>query len=1216
MAGEGANERRGLADALLRAGCGLEPALRLISDPVVDLEPAIARALVMASNRCEGEGADPREGTDAGLADQPVWRPAQFADAIKSERPRLDWGRVAASLDIDGFEGLGQGAFAGLMEAFRRACPGGFPLEAVLGLVWRHPKAQLAFLRHAVAAPSELFEFRPDQGVFPVGVLEARRAAAGGGSCAWVSLDLLETLYMLAKGGHELEVRQILDYLVRHCKEVLLVALDRMGVPECAIFQEAYRNLIEHFLRQTECPSDCNPEEVCSTVRDMILECATGVQEASTGLGEAPQAPNCGVVGPAGGCLNEASMPDAPCQSTDSARSSIVTCSSMQGMSMETSLTELSEMWTGLERSASSASSTMGSSDMDDNKRVKAAVETGDDGQDGSELGDDFELNVAIPPCLNLGHAELKKGKSRRVGTGRARGAGAGGLGSVALSSDRCLMNKTLREACLPPNVLPPQHIQTLLANILDDICGCVSLADRIRRDVNGEDMAWLADSLLAKCIVRSEHPHSGCLALVNALPQMRECVLVSVYHYIYAFLHSSTLASDSGDRHLLRRLGSWLGHLTLARNTPIRLRDLDLKAVLDEAWREDTLPIVLPFLLAVLIPATGSLIFTAENPWIGAVLVELAEVHTNGHPCVRPDIERIMDIFDADLQSFVRRHSSYQGHVRGAPVTGSSFHQSPSWLVYQTAALQPTYSVAQHQAIQVHGVQGSSLSGLSTRASVPSSSVLRSTWAHHRWGEASSQNLVTRGKPAWHQTGLNVDMTGGFYTDKWLRPESVHGFRVTEKPRPGLHNSNGNPDWGGVCGAKKICGCRAPGAGQQIGKYWNGLGCRSNSGPTNCLDLDRRLAAVRSRGGVAGPSNLVANAVGPESGECMAGCKAVDNSWEGEVGPKHQPKEDDWSDVHKARERGSDASSSSDFEDADLAVDAQDCSDMQTTSKCRKGHSGGKSRGNNVAGMGGHLTSVQWHQSAHCRCWKQGGGQKTKCRCRGQVCIPQATHKNKSQDNAGCFNRVGMRPVVTVPRKSSKSRGRRIEDKGCWSGSRQVTGGWKSGAPGGRVVSLRQGAFGVPEAGVSSEAAHKTLGSEPVHRSRNLPSGPMDGGRGNVRNSDLGGHGRGNQEKGAHGTLLSPGRIHRVEVANRKLQGSVPAKPTRRNGDGKVLSKHLSEPAANGRPRTCTPAATAKSADAVADKRRHKKRNKKTAGGGRQRHQRAPKVDTHVIST
>ena len=80
-----------------------------------------------------------------------------------------------------------------------------------------------------------------------------------------------------------------------------------------------------------------------------------------------------------------------------------------------------------------------------------------------------------------------------------------------------------------------------------------------------------------------------GDKALARALVE-------TTYKYVRILLRSERIKTQSGERSLLKNLGSWLGKLTIARNRPVRHRDLDLKGILYEAYEQGKMIAVLPF--------------------------------------------------------------------------------------------------------------------------------------------------------------------------------------------------------------------------------------------------------------------------------------------------------------------------------------------------------------------------------------------------------------------------------------------------------------------------------------------------------------------------------------------------------------------------------------------------------------------------------------------
>ena len=64
--------------------------------------------------------------------------------------------------------------------------------------------------------------------------------------------------------------------------------------------------------------------------------------------------------------------------------------------------------------------------------------------------------------------------------------------------------------------------------------------------------------------------------------------------------LASQHLKTKTGERTVLKNLGSWLGRLTLARQLPVRQKDLDLKKIVYEAYEQGKMISVIPFVVRV----------------------------------------------------------------------------------------------------------------------------------------------------------------------------------------------------------------------------------------------------------------------------------------------------------------------------------------------------------------------------------------------------------------------------------------------------------------------------------------------------------------------------------------------------------------------------------------------------------------------------------------
>ncbi|CAL5366920.1 unnamed protein product [Camellia sinensis] len=138
-----------------------------------------------------------------------------LVDSIKQLAPDINWINVVENLDHEGFY-----------------IPNPFPLHAICRSLWKNVDGQLSFLRYAVSASPEIFTFS----------CSARKLACANGwkvnevphglaNHAWLSLDLLEVLCQLAERGQAKYVRQILEFPLKQCPELLLLGIAQINTP-------------------------------------------------------------------------------------------------------------------------------------------------------------------------------------------------------------------------------------------------------------------------------------------------------------------------------------------------------------------------------------------------------------------------------------------------------------------------------------------------------------------------------------------------------------------------------------------------------------------------------------------------------------------------------------------------------------------------------------------------------------------------------------------------------------------------------------------------------------------------------------------------------------------------------------------------------------------------------------------------------------------------
>ncbi|MBE3047249.1 DUF3819 domain-containing protein, partial [Candidatus Bathyarchaeota archaeon] len=123
---------------------------------------------------------------------------------------------------------------------------------------------------------------------------------------------------------------------------------------------------------------------------------------------------------------------------------------------------------------------------------------------------------------------------------------------------------------------------------------------------------------------------HEVYLKLVNMLEDKRLWaeVLRETYSCVFRMLNAESTIQNSSDRVHLKNLGGWLGLLTLARNKPIKHRNIAFKKLLLEAHDTKRLVVVIPFVCKVLIQGKLSTVFRPPNPWLMDIIYLLIELY------------------------------------------------------------------------------------------------------------------------------------------------------------------------------------------------------------------------------------------------------------------------------------------------------------------------------------------------------------------------------------------------------------------------------------------------------------------------------------------------------------------------------------------------------------------------------------------------------------
>lgn len=177
-----------------------------------------------------------------------------------------------------------------------------------------------------------------------------------------------------------------------------------------------------------------------------------------------------------------------------------------------------------------------------------------------------------------------------------------------------------------------------------------------LRDMISTEILHWFAKYLVIERASIEPNNHDLYMQVLDGIeqPAVFRYVLYETLVKLKSLLESEKTMQSTSERTVLKNLASWLGSATLAKNKPIRFRNLALKELLLQGHESGRLIVVIPFVCKVLEHCATSDVFQPPNPWLMAVcrlLVELyqfADLKLN----LKFEIEVLCKSLQVDLQS------------------------------------------------------------------------------------------------------------------------------------------------------------------------------------------------------------------------------------------------------------------------------------------------------------------------------------------------------------------------------------------------------------------------------------------------------------------------------------------------------------------------------------------------------------------------------------
>ena len=178
------------------------------------------------------------------------------------------------------------------------------------------------------------------------------------------------------------------------------------------------------------------------------------------------------------------------------------------------------------------------------------------------------------------------------------------------------------------PDEEAQDKIQFVLNNITETTLQ--SMSNELREMIARRHQQWFASHLVEERAKMQPNYHHVYLELIKLFQDgfLWGEILRETYISVARMLNSEATMQNSTERTHLKNLGGWLGLLTLARDKPIRHRNIAFKQLLIEAHDTKRLIVAIPFVCKVLAQGVTSAVFRPPNPWLMDIIHLLIDLY------------------------------------------------------------------------------------------------------------------------------------------------------------------------------------------------------------------------------------------------------------------------------------------------------------------------------------------------------------------------------------------------------------------------------------------------------------------------------------------------------------------------------------------------------------------------------------------------------------
>jgi CCR4-NOT transcription complex subunit 1 len=180
--------------------------------------------------------------------------------------------------------------------------------------------------------------------------------------------------------------------------------------------------------------------------------------------------------------------------------------------------------------------------------------------------------------------------------------------------------------------VEPEESAQEAISFVLNNISpdNLEEKLEAVEDALKEEYYIWFARQLVdhrAKTQPNYQHLYLEIVEKLEKQKLMSE-VLRTTYACAIKLLNAESTVNSSLERTHLKNIGSWLGLLTIAKDKPVKHKNIYFRDLLLEAFDTQRLVVAIPFTCKVLTQGANSTVFKPPNPWLMDIIALLMELY------------------------------------------------------------------------------------------------------------------------------------------------------------------------------------------------------------------------------------------------------------------------------------------------------------------------------------------------------------------------------------------------------------------------------------------------------------------------------------------------------------------------------------------------------------------------------------------------------------